>query len=658
MKRVYITILLVFLLLSLLCVFEIPPMNAAEQANRKFEAASVEPRGATIVSVEPNNVIIPVGGTFDIVVEITDVENLFGFDIRMSWNPHIVKYVSHTVTVPVENYPNGVLYRPFFLLKDEANESGTPTDPESLLLVAYLSLPSAPSFNGSGTALMVSFEVVGTGACDLALTNVDLTTPDAQAIPRIIQSGHFESATAAHDIAVFLDAPKHLWPRTETSINATVVNAGLYAEPDVEFHLMIDSESVMMTIVSLGVSEKHVLSYLWVPVDEAFHNVTTYALPIVDETNLDNNAKKSNVLVAEHIEVPAHFSSIQMAIDIASPGVTVRVSAGTYHEYLVINKKIALIGEGETTVVNAMGTGYAVEINGRGAHVEGFTIMNGTRCAILIRRADNVAILHNFIKESPKCNAIFLAYSTHANIKSNVISEMKVGVSALSSSNSTVMWNTITRVITNGIELLNSTHIDVLANEIRSCDVGVMVGGSASIQVGYDNAIKRNEISDGGTGVCIYRGSGNTIIQNTLSGNEWGVRLLYATDNVVYQNNFIVNTIQAQSFYGNIWQSSENEGNYWDDYFGEDLDGDGVGDTLLPHQGVDNYPLISPWQALVADLTVDDRVDLFDIISVASAYGATTDDPRWLPQADLAPQWGRIDIFDLVTAAYYYGKQA
>ncbi|MHA1581496.1 MAG: hypothetical protein ACTSYM_03190, partial [Candidatus Baldrarchaeia archaeon] len=50
----------------------------------------------------------------------------------------------------------------------------------------------------------------------------------------------------------------------------------------------------------------------------------------------------------------------------------------------------------------------------------------------------------------------------------------------------------------------------------------------------------------------------------------------------------------------NIWDDGS-VGNYWDDYTGLDdgsngrIAGDGVGDTDLPHLGVDNYPLISPW---------------------------------------------------------------
>jgi len=49
----------------------------------------------------------------------------------------------------------------------------------------------------------------------------------------------------------------------------------------------------------------------------------------------------------------------------------------------------------------------------------------------------------------------------------------------------------------------------------------------------------------------------------------------------------------------NSWDNGE-EGNYWSDYTGEDLDGNGIGDTpyLIPDKGkaTDNYPLMKPVQ--------------------------------------------------------------
>lgn len=59
---------------------------------------------------------------------------------------------------------------------------------------------------------------------------------------------------------------------------------------------------------------------------------------------------------------------------------------------------------------------------------------------------------------------------------------------------------------------------------------------------------------------------------------------------------------------------------------------------------------------MVADLNGDQKVDLYDAVLIAAAYGSKVGDPNWNPNADLAPQYGIINIYDAVTMAYHYGE--
>lgn len=94
---------------------------------------------------------------------------------------------------------------------------------------------------------------------------------------------------------------------------------------------------------------------------------------------------------------------------------------------------------------------------------------------------------------------------------------------------------------------------------------------------------------------------GSTISANTVSGRYYGIFLDYSGGNTIFHNSFVDNTYQLLSISStNTWNNSAKEGNYWSDYVGLDdgsggrVAGDGIGDTNLPHLGVDWYPLMFP----------------------------------------------------------------
>jgi PKD repeat protein len=111
--------------------------------------------------------------------------NLNGFDIQMSWDATILKYVNHTVTVPIENYPNpippspyaGILHEDTFKLVSKVDETDNipNAEPGTMAWFAYATMPDAPVFNGNGTFFTMTFNVTKKGSSVLKLTNVGLS---------------------------------------------------------------------------------------------------------------------------------------------------------------------------------------------------------------------------------------------------------------------------------------------------------------------------------------------------------------------------------------------------------------------------------------------------------------------------------------------------
>jgi hypothetical protein len=117
----------------------------------------------TVVKVEPkliefgnpagDPILIP-GTRFNVTVKIYNVTDLYGFDLKFRWNTTFLQYVTHSVSVPRDSYPDGVLWNPIMPLMNEVNTTA------GTYWAAYTSMAPAPSFNGTGTVFTMTFEVI------------------------------------------------------------------------------------------------------------------------------------------------------------------------------------------------------------------------------------------------------------------------------------------------------------------------------------------------------------------------------------------------------------------------------------------------------------------------------------------------------------------
>ena len=289
------------------------------------------------------------------------------------------------------------------------------------------------------------------------------------------------------------------------------------------------------------------------------------------------------------ITVPDDFTTIQEAINNASEGDTILVRSGTYSEHLVVNKTVSLIGENRNiTILN--GTTYndpIMTIEARNVKISNFTF-EGYSFDIIVNAATGATIVENTIIFN--AIGIDVENSMNTTIENNVINGSgldNIGIMLAYSSKNSVVNNTITNAIYDGIRLWRSNNNVLRDNNITSNDYGI-----------YFHESSKNNVSD------------NTISENNNSG-------IYlesdSSSNRIFHNNFIDNYKQVGFWYSipaNIWDDGyPSGGNYWSNYTGVDqksgpyqnvTGSDGIGDTpyIIVSNNQDRYPLMHRWSSL------------------------------------------------------------
>jgi nitrous oxidase accessory protein len=326
-------------------------------------------------------------------------------------------------------------------------------------------------------------------------------------------------------------------------------------------------------------------------------------------------------------------TSLQVRIDLTPAGSTLRPLPGTYTGPVFIDKPIIIDGQNKV-VLDGLGKGSVMVIRCDGVEVRNMRITGSGRShdqvdAGVLINADHVIFENNTID-----NALFgvhVSQGDHNIIRGNTISSLidrdatlrGEGVRLWYSQQNIIQDNIIFRV--RDMVLANSPFNKILDNEISDSRMGMELIFSHAVE------ISGNTISDNENGIIgiysdsLYIHHNRIQHQSTLRGSAIAVKASSQTriedneildcaigmtanspifpENILYirRNKFVYNDV-AMFFYGDRGghviegnQFIDNHqqvsvtgptsaiynkwlGNYWQDYNGFDMDGDGIGD--------------------------------------------------------------------------------
>jgi len=376
------------------------------------------------------------------------------------------------------------------------------------------------------------------------------------------------------------------------------------------------------------------------------------------------------------VKVPDDYPTIQGAINGANPRDTIYVKAGIYHENVVADRSILLVGEDrDNTIIDGSKVGTVVAITSNNVLITNFTIKNAGSVlgdsGIKLSKVENCRVYKNVLIDNG-WDGVTLSYSINNFLLENVvINSGRNGIISFNSNNNTVEKNVVKDAGAYGIAVRTSHYSQIIDNVVvGSGDDGIAILASNGnlvygnvVTQGQDHGIRLDDPSDN-----------NVITENTVTNNRgFGFWMWYSNNNVFYHNlanntnNVLVLT--ASDYHSkNTWDNDyPSGGNYWSDYTGVDdksgpyqneTGSDGIGDTsyVIDVDNQDRYPLMEPWKQIPGDVNKDGKVDGKDIAIVAKAFGSDSSNPRWNPQADLN-QDNKIEGKDIVLVAKNFGKK-
>jgi nitrous oxidase accessory protein len=196
-------------------------------------------------------------------------------------------------------------------------------------------------------------------------------------------------------------------------------------------------------------------------------------------------------------------------------------------------------------------------------------------------------------------DGIYVYISPHNLIADNHLHGVRYGIHYMYSRYNTLRGNVSVGNVA-GYALMSSDHLKVLGNVSRDQQAyGYLLNYISYSEIrgnqsrGVNGQLDDNaDLIDGadGKGMFVYLSQFNTIADNLLTRSQIGIHVTAGSEhNRIHGNAFVGNRVQVK-YVQNIAEewSVRRRGNYWSDYLGWDMNGDGIGDVAYrPNDGID-----------------------------------------------------------------------
>ncbi len=207
-------------------------------------------------------------------------------------------------------------------------------------------------------------------------------------------------------------------------------------------------------------------------------------------------------------------------------------------------------------------------------------------------------------------DGVYIDTSRHVEFRNNRFADLRYGIHYMYSHHGLIINNHTTRT-RSGYALMSSNHLQVVGNRseqdrnygflMNFVNHSVLENNVVNGITGWSGSEVRDHgvtLGAEGKAIFIYNAYSNVIRDNVFANSEIGIHLTAGSENNrIHSNSFVNNRTQVM-YVANRRQdwSHDGLGNYWSDYLGWDLSGDGIGDQPYePNDAVDKllwmYPM-------------------------------------------------------------------